>query len=284
MTMLPYRSVLYLPASKQRAIDKARMLPCDAVILDLEDAVAPDAKADARQNAIRAIRNDGFGDRPVILRINAPDTPWGPDDLAASVDLNVSAVLVPKVSSVDVLRTCRARLGTNIALWAMIETCASILNIAAITSACREVGLTALVMGTNDLAKEMLCRLDPARTALVPALTLAVLAARAQGLAIVDGVYNDLEDAHGLRIECAQGRQLGFDGKTLIHPDQIAAANEAFSPSAEEIVHARAIVEAFGDPSNAGQGVIRVNGKMTELLHLDQARRTLSIAEKMAAA
>jgi citrate lyase subunit beta / citryl-CoA lyase len=278
-----YRSVLYMPASRERAIAKARTLACDAVILDLEDSVAPETKVKARQNAIRAIGEGGFGRRQVVLRVNGLDTPWGRDDLAASADLNVAAVLVPKVSSPDLLRTCRAQLGPKTPLWAMIETCASIINIGAITNACEEVGLTALVIGTNDLAKEMRCRVDEQRTALVPALIAAVLAARAYGVAVLDGVYNDLKNANGFRSQCVQGLQLGFDGKTLIHPDQIAVANEVFSPSAEEIAHARAIVEAFSEPANAGKGVITVGGKMTELLHLAEAHRTLAIAETMTA-
>jgi citrate lyase subunit beta/citryl-CoA lyase len=245
----------------------------------MTNTVAPEAKLDARQKAIRALRESGFGHRQIIVRVNGLDTPWGADDLAAIAGLDVTAVLVPKVSSADLLRDCRARLGPRGTLWAMIETCSSILNIAAISGAYKEVGLTALVIGTNDLAKELRCRIDASRAALAPALTLAVLAARAHGLAIVDGVYNGFNNLEGLRHECTQGAQLGFDGKTLIHPDQIPIANEVYSPTLEEIAHAHAIVQAFSDPANAGKGVITVNGKMTELLHLAQARQTLAIAD-----
>jgi len=185
------------------------------------------------------------------------------------------------VASVQMLHACRTALGSTPTLWAMIETCSSILHISALTEACQDVALTGLVVGTNDLSQEMRCRIDGPRTALLPALTMAVLAARAHGLLIIDGVYGDLKDADGLRRECAQGMQLGFDGKSLIHPDQIAIANEAFSPTAEEIIAARAIVAAFEDPAQAARGVITVNGKMIERLHLEQARRVLALAERM---
>lgn len=273
-----YRSLLYIPADKKCAIEKARNLACDGVILDLEDAVAPDSKAEARAAAVAAVRAGGFGDRQLVLRINGLETPWGAEDLAACAGLDLAAILVPKVSSPKILRSIRSAIGEGTPLWAMIETCASILSIQSIMAAANEVDLSALVIGTNDLAKEMRCQVDPSRTALVPTLTTALLAARAYGLAIVDGVYNDFSDPSGLEAECRQGRLLGFDGKTLIHPAQIAIANTVFSPSQTEIEQARTIVAAFTHPDNAGKGVISVGGKMVELLHLGTAERVLAIA------
>ena len=267
------RSALYLPASNERAIAKARTLTCDAVILDLEDAVAPEQKAAARARAVAAL-DDGFGDRTVVVRINGRDTPWGADDAAAV--RKAAAVLVPKVSGPADLAAARAAIGPGPALWAMVETCAGVLALPAIAAAARENGLAALVVGTNDLAKEMRCRPDAARTPLMPALTQVVLAARAAGIVALDGVLNALDDPDRLAAECRQGAMLGFDGKTLIHPGQIAAADAAFGPTAEEIAWAEAVVKAFADPESTGKGAIRLEGAMVERLHLAEAERMLA--------
>jgi len=273
------RSVLYMPASNARAIDKARVLPCDAVIIDLEDAVAPDAKAVARSLAIAAISEGGFGTRRVVLRVNGLDTAWGEDDLAACRDADVAAVLIPKVSAVQDLQRYRTALGNDTPIWGMVETCSAVLSIGPIAAAAADAGLTALVAGTNDLAKEMKCTIDASRTALLPALTAIVIAARAHGLVAIDGVFNALDDDEGLRTECAQGRMLGFDGKTLIHPKQIALTNVGFQPSDEEICEAREIIAAFENPVNAGKGAISVGGRMVELLHLERARELCQMAD-----
>jgi citrate lyase subunit beta/citryl-CoA lyase len=267
------RSALYLPASNARAIEKARALPCDAVILDLEDAVAPDAKAVARAQAVAALRQD-WGGRPVVVRINALDTDWGQQDVLALADAECAAVLVPKVSAPDDLQALRARLPRP-DVWAMVETPAAVLNLRSLAQAAGGLGLTALVAGTNDLANELRCKPEMARTPLLHALSQIVLAARAAGLIALDGVLNALGDPDRLREECEQGAMLGFDGKTLIHPDQIAAANAAFGPSEAERAWARRIVEAFAAPEAAGKGAIRLDGTMVERLHLAQAERLL---------
>lgn len=279
----PIRSALYLPANKERALEKSRGLPCDLVILDLEDAVSPDDKDVARAQAVSAVGAGGFASGTPMVRINGLDTPWSKQDLASLTGSKVRRVLIPKVSSVHVLADVRHTLGAGVALWAMVETCAGILDIARIAAEGRALGLEGFVIGPNDLAKEMRCRPDATRTPLVPALTQAVMAARAHGLLILDGVYNDFRDADGLRRECAQGVMLGFDGKSLIHPDQIAIANEVFSPSADEIAQARAIVSAFALPENLNKGVINMDGRMVELLHLAEARRVLAVAERIVA-
>ncbi len=284
MTLIrPRRSALFLPASNARAIEKARTLPCDVVILDLEDAVAPEAKAAARQAALAAMR-EGFGARERVIRANALDTEWAADDLAALRDADVDAVLLPKVSSADDLRRARQMLGTRPAVWAMIETCRAIVDLAAITAAAEETGLTLLVAGTNDLAKEMRCRPGETRAPLLPLLAQLVVAARAAGLAVLDGVSNAIDDPAPVEAECAQGLAWGFDGKTLIHPSQIAPANRIFAPSEDEVAWARAVIAAFDLPENAGRGAIRVEGKMVELLHRDQAVRTLAVHEPIVGA
>jgi len=270
--MRPCRSALYLPASNARAIEKARGLPCDAVILDLEDAVAPEAKADARATAVAAFRAGGFGGRLTVLRVNGAETPWGADDLAAARDLPVDAVLVPKIRAAEEVAQVRAALAGP-ALWVMIETCRAIGNLQAIADAAGPGG--ALVLGTNDLALEMRCA---GRAALAPVLTLAVAAARAAGILVLDGVRNDFSDLDAFADEAREGRALGFDGKTLIHPAQIDPCNAAFSPSASEVAAARAVVAAFALAENAGKGAIRLDGRMIERLHLAEAERTLSLA------
>ena len=275
------RSALYMPASNARAIAKARTLPVDAVILDLEDAVAPDAKAAARQQAVDVVREGGFGDREVAIRINALDTPWGVEDLAAAVAAGPSAILVPKVASAADIAACQAYLDHGkgrIELWVMIETCRAIVDIAAIAAMAESSALSCFVMGTNDLAKEIGIAPDPRAAVIQTALAQTVIAARAYGVALLDGVSNNFDDEAAFAESCAMGVALGFDGKTLIHPKQIDICNRAFAPSAEQVVEAEAIVAAFALPENAGKGAIKLDGRMVELLHLEQARAMLAKA------
>jgi citrate lyase subunit beta/citryl-CoA lyase len=277
MTTRRRRSALYMPASNAGAIAKARTLDCDVVILDLEDAVAPEEKAAARDRVVEAVREDGFGARELVVRVNGLDTPWYADDIAAIRAIGVDAVLVPKVSSVADLLAVRASLGENGSpIWAMIETCAAILALPALSAAAAETRLIALIAGTNDLAKEMRCRLGADRMPLIPALTATIMAARAAGIVALDGVCNALDDPPRFAAECAQGMTLGFDGKTLIHPSQIDAANASFGPSEEELAWARKIVAAFQDSKNANKGAIRLNGQMIERLHLADAEAMLA--------
>lgn len=270
-----FRSALFMPAANERAIARARTLPCDAVILDLEDAVAPEAKTAARARAVAAAREGGFGARMVVVRVNGLGTKWVEDDLAALREMPCDAVLVPKVDRADDLRWVRARL-PSARLWAMVESCRGVLALPELASAAGELGLVALIVGTNDLAKDMRCRADAARTPLLPILSQIVVAARAGDMIALDGVCNALGDPARLEAECAQGAMLGFDGKTLIHPDQIDAANTAFGPSAAEVAWAREVVAAFADPVNAGKGAIRLDGAMVERLHLAEAERLLA--------
>ena len=282
----PRRSALYLPASNAKAIAKARTLPADIVILDLEDAVAPEAKDDARAAAVAAVREGGFGTREVAIRANGIDTPWGAADLAAIATSGADAVLVPKVSStrdIDRYEAALSAAPASMQLWAMIETCACIPQLDAIAGTAASTRLSLFILGTNDLAKEMRARLTPERTPFLPFLSLAVAAARAHGVAILDGVCNEFRDLDVFRAEAEQGLLFGFDGKSLIHPDQIGPCNEVFSPSADELAWARAVISAFALPENAGKGAIRVEGKMAELLHLDQAKRLIAVAEQIAA-
>jgi citrate lyase subunit beta/citryl-CoA lyase len=274
----PRRSALYMPGSNARAIEKAKTLAADVVIFDLEDAVAPDTKAQAREQVCAAVEAGGYGLRELVIRINALETPWGEADLAAAIAAAPDAILVPKVSSAETLAAVGLRLrklgaAERTKIWAMIETPLAILRAENIASAARDVDtrLACFVMGTNDLAKDTRARLLP-----------ALAAARAHGIDILDGVYNNLSDADGFRTECEQGRDCGFDGKTLIHPDQIAAANEIYAPSQQEIESARAIVAAFERPENAGKGAISLNGRMVERLHAEMAKRTLALAEAIA--
>jgi citrate lyase beta subunit len=264
------RSVLFLPASNPRAIDKARGLDCDVAVLDLEDAVAPEAKDTARRAAVEALAGAGFGPR-LAVRVNGLDTPWGADDLAAVGGFEV--VVAPKVESADGARALRARLPEGASLWAMVETPAAVLRLDAIAGS----GVAALVLGVNDLAAGLRSGPSPDREPLKPWMAATVAAARAHGLLAIDGVYNRFEDDAGLEAECAQGRLYGFDGKSLIHPRQIAAANAAFGPSVEEIECARAVVEAFAAPEAEGRGAIRVGGQMVERLHLEAAQRVLGL-------
>jgi citrate lyase subunit beta/citryl-CoA lyase len=290
MTIRPRRSVLYMPGSNARAMEKARELPVDAVILDLEDAVAPDAKATARELIVGTLQKGGFGCREVLVRINALDTAWWLDDLAVAA-AGPDAILVPKVSTPDQLREVAkhlvgVRAEAGIRVWAMMETPLAMLNAGAIAAAARDAGtrLAGFVMGTNDLAKDTGARLVPGRAPMLPWLMNCVAAARAYGLDILDGVYNELGNADGFAAECRQARDLGFDGKTLIHPQQIAPCNEAFSPTPEEVTWARKIIEAFDLPENKNKGVIQVDGRMVEILHADMARRTVAIADASAQA
>jgi citrate lyase subunit beta/citryl-CoA lyase len=280
----PRRSALYLPASNARAIAKARSLPADIIVLDLEDAVAPDMKAEARQAALAAVKEGGFGNRELVIRANGIDTPWGADDLAAIAGSGADAVLVPKVSSpADIGRyhDALAAAPQTMALWAMIETCACIPALWDIAAMARTTRLSLFSIGTNDLAKEMQARLMPGRTPFLPFLSMAVAAARTHGLAILDGVCNEFRDLAAFRTEAEQGLLFGFDGKSLIHPDQIAPCNDVFSPSAEELARASSVVDAFALPENTGKGAIRVDGKMAELLHLEQAKRLLAVAARI---
>ncbi len=281
----PRRSALYLPASNPRALDKARTLPCDVVILDLEDAVAPEAKEMARAQAVEAVRAGGFGRRELVVRVNGLETPWGPDDLRVVAEAAPDAVLVPKVNDGGDIATCQALIAgapEHMRLWAMIETARSLFRLDAIAAASANSRLSMFVLGTNDLAKEMGATLTKARLPFVGALGLAVAAARAYGLGILDGVFNGLEDEAGLVEQCRQGVEFGFDGKTLIHPRQIDPCNAAFSPSEDQIGWAETILAAFKLPENAGKGAIRVDGRMVERLHLVAARRTLAIRDAIA--
>lgn len=273
----PRRSALYLPASNARAIEKARTLDADVVILDLEDAVAPEMKAQAREQAVQAAREGGFGGRELVIRVNALDTEWGADDISAVAGAGADAILAPKVSSAEDVAAYRARLA-NAPLWVMIETCASLFRLEQIAAA----GPACLVMGTNDLAKEMRAPLTRKRTVFHPALAMTVAAARSAGIAVLDGVCNEIEDQPILDEACRQGVEFGFDGKTLIHPAQIAICNAAFAPSLEALAHARAVIAAFADPDNAGRGAIRVQGKMAERLHLVEAERLVAVAAAIA--
>lgn len=276
----PRRSALYLPASNERAVAKARTLAADIVILDLEDAVAPEAKTAAREAAVAAVRQGGFAAPEVAIRANGLDTEWGADDLAAIVTSGADAVLVPKVSSaVDIARyqDAIASAPSALQLWAMIETCASMAQLDAIAAMASSTRLSLWVMGTNDLAKEMRARLTPERTPFLPLLSMAVAAARAHGVAIIDGVCNEFRDLDAFRAEAEQGLLFGFDGKSLIHPAQIEPCNAVFSPSEAELAWARAVIAAFALPENQGKGAISVAGQMAELLHLDQAKQLVAM-------
>jgi len=272
-----------MPAANARAIEKARTLPCDVVILDLEDAVAPDAKDAARDQAVQAVRAGGFGGRELVIRVNGLETPWGAADLAAAVEAQPDAILVPKVAAPQDVEAYDAAVSGKPRLWAMIETCAAVFRLEAIAGAARTTRLDAWVIGTNDLAKEMRCRQGVDRTPLAPLLALAVAAARAQEMVILDGVFNDIDDAAGLARQCAQGVEFGFDGKTLIHPSQIGPANAAFSPDPDQVAWARKVAAAFEIPENSVKGVLRVDGRMVERLHLAEAMRLIAVADAIAA-
>jgi citrate lyase subunit beta/citryl-CoA lyase len=290
MSVRPRRSVLYMPGSNARAMDKARRLPVDAIILDLEDSVAPDAKEAARQSVKTAIKAGGFGAREVAVRINSLDTEWWLADVNMIHEVGPDVILVPKISHPDPIKHLADRLmdigaDHKIKVWAMIETPQAILNAAAIAATAHdmETRLACFVMGTNDLAKETGTRLVPGRAPMLPWMMTVVAAARSYRLDILDGPFNDLGDAEGFAQECAQARDMGFDGKTLIHPNQIETCNAAFSPGEDEVAWARAIIAAFERPENHGKGVIALDGRMVERLHADMARRTVAIADAIAA-
>ena len=280
----PRRSVLYMPSSNERALEKAKTIACDAIIFDLEDAVAPDAKPAARDAACAAVASGEYGRRELIIRVNGIGTEWHDADLAAAATSGADVVLVPKVNSADEVRALVAALeaaGAPAAttLWAMVETPIAMLNALSIAQASDR--LTGFVMGTNDLVKELYAEHVPGRQPVITGLGLALLAARAAGIVIIDGVYNDVQNIDGFRAECQQGRELGFDGKTLIHPGQVEGANEIFAPSAEAIESARGVLAAW--EAGAGTGVVTYNGRMIENLHVESAQRTLAIADAIAA-
>jgi len=280
----PRRSLLYVPGSNSRALEKARGLPADGLILDLEDAVAPDAKENARAIVATALADGGYGRRELVLRVNALDTPWGHADLTAAATMPIDAVLLPKVESADRVRLTVSLLDTlgapeRIPVWCMLETSLGILYAREIAAASPR--LAALVLGTSDLTKDLHALSTRDRLPLLASLGLATLAARAHGLAILDGVHLDLSDDEGFVASCRQGRELGFDGKTLIHPKQIAPANAAFAPSAEEVAWSRRIIATHAEAAAAGKGVVLVDGRLIETLHVENARRLVALAEEI---
>jgi citrate lyase subunit beta/citryl-CoA lyase len=282
----PRRSALYMPASNAKAVEKARTLDADVIILDLEDAVAPEAKPAAREAAVVAVQAGGFGAREVVIRVNGIDTPWGAEDLAAAAEAGPDAVLVPKVNDAADVRLYDQRLHAAppaTRLWTMIETAKAAFHLWEMAEAAHGTRLSAWVMGVNDFAKEMRARQTPDRAPFLPLLTLSVAAARAHGLTILDGVHNDIENLEALEAVCVQGVDFGFDGKTLIHPKHLEICNRVFSPSPEDIAWSRAVIAAFNAPENSGKGALRVDGKMAERLHLAQAERLVAVAEAIAA-
>lgn len=286
MTLRPRRSALYMPGSNARALEKAKTLAADTLILDLEDAVAPQAKEAARAQVCAAVAAGGYGHRELVIRINALDTPWGPADLQAAARSGAGAVLVPKPNTGSDIAKATAALAEAgapeaLRLWAMIETPLAILHLQEIAAAARQPGarLACFVLGTNDLVKETRADLSHSRRPALYWLSASVTAARAHGLDVLDGVYNDFKDVDGFARECEHARALGFDGKTLIHPDQVGPANAAFAPREAEVAWARKIIAAFEQPDNTGKGVITVDGRMVELLHAEMARRTVAIAD-----
>ncbi len=285
-TVRPRRSVLYMPGANERALEKAKALPADAIIFDLEDAVAPDAKAEARDRVCAAVASGAYGGRELTIRANGLDTEWHADDLAAISAAGPAAVVVPKVNSVADVQAIEAALDRHGApdhtrIWAMVETPVAMLHAEEIAAASER--LTVLVMGTNDLAKELHAEHVPGRQPLLTGLGLCLLAARATGKVILDGVYNDIKDEEGFRAECVQGRQMGFDGKTLIHPSQLEPCNEVFAPSDDEVAQARKIIAAFEEAKAEGRGVVTVDGRMIENLHVDNALRVLALDDAIAA-
>ncbi len=286
----PRRSLLFMPGSNARALEKARILPADGIILDLEDSVAPDAKAMARDQIAQTIAQKGFGKREVLIRVNALDSPWWIDDVTMAGKAGPDGILVPKISSVKDLNAIADRLGdinadNAIKVWVMIETARGVLHAEEIAAASRdsETRLAGFVFGPNDISRETRIKMQPGRAAMIPMMTHCILAARAHGLEILDGPYSDFSNTDGFALECAQARDLGFDGKTLIHPGQIVACNAIFTPPAEEVAHARKIITAFERPENASRGAIQIEGQMVERLHADMARRTIAIADAIAA-
>ena len=290
MTVLrPRRSVLYMPGSNARALEKAKTLPADGVILDLEDSVAPDAKESARQQVCDTVKAGGFGPREVFIRTNAIDTPWFSDDLTAAAQAAPDGIVVPKISSPDQLETIGQRLldmSTNhkTKIWAMIESPLAVFNVLPIAACARdsETRLAGFVLGTNDIAKDTRARQVTGRWPMIGWLMNVIAASRIHGIDVLDGVYNNIGDAEGFVKECEQGRDMGFDGKTLIHPNQIEPCNMVFSPSDEEVAQARKWIAAFDLPENKSKGVVSIDGKMVERLHADMARRTVAVADAIA--
>jgi citrate lyase subunit beta/citryl-CoA lyase len=286
----PRRSLLFMPGSNPRALEKARILPADGIILDLEDSVAPDAKAVARDQIARALAAGGFGKREVLIRVNSLDSPWWKDDIAMAGTARPAGILVPKIYGVEDLVAIGHSLrdinaDPSIKVWAMIETARAVLQAEELAAVSRDLDmrLAGFVFGPNDISRETRIRMLPGRAAMIPMITHCILAVRAHGLEILDGPYSDFSNVDGFALECAQARDLGFDGKTLIHPGQIVACNAIFTPPAEEVAHARKIIAAFERPENASRGAIQLDGQMVERLHAEMAKRTIAIADAIAA-
>ncbi|NPU14183.1 CoA ester lyase [Bradyrhizobium sp. 83002] len=287
----PRRSLLFMPGSNARALEKGRNLPADGLILDLEDSVAPDAKAAAREQIAKAVAADGYGKRELLIRINSLDTSWWSDDVAMAGRTATDGILVPKVSTVEDLRMVTSRLAEvgadpSLKVWAMIETARAVLDADRLAATVHEEGsrLAGFVFGPNDISRETRIRMLPGRATMLPMISHCILATRAHGLEILDGPYSDFANADGFSQECIQARDLGFDGKTLIHPGQIDACNAIFTPPAAEVADARKIIAAFELPENASRGAIQIDGRMVERLHAEMARRTIAIADAIAAA
>jgi len=286
----PRRSLLFMPGSNARALEKARNLAADCLILDLEDSVAPEAKAKAREQIAQAVQAKGFGKREVLIRTNGLDAPWWSEDVAMAGAVTPDGILVPKISSVEDLNKIGARLSAvgapaSIKVWAMVETARAVLDADQLAASSRDpkTRLAGFVFGPNDLARETRIRMLPGRATMIPIITHCVLAAHAHGLEMLDGPYSDIANLDGFAAECAQGRDLGFDGKTLIHPSHIEACNAIFTPPREEVAEARKIIAAFALPENASRGAIQLDGRMVERLHAEMARRTIAIADAIAA-
>jgi citrate lyase subunit beta / citryl-CoA lyase len=286
----PRRSLLFMPGSNARALEKARNLPADGLILDLEDSVAPDAKANARDQIAQAVMAKGFGKREILIRTNGLDTPWWADDVAMAGAVEPDGILVPKVSTTGDLEKIGSRLkeigaGAQVKVWAMIETARAVLDADQLAAGARDprTRLAGFVFGPNDISRETRIRMLPGRAAMIPMITHCVLAAHAHGLEMLDGPYSDIGNLDGFAAECAQGRDLGFDGKTLIHPSHIDACNAVFTPPADEVAEARKIIAAFEKPENVSRGAIQLDGRMVERLHAEMARRTIAIADAIAA-
>jgi citrate lyase subunit beta/citryl-CoA lyase len=286
----PRRSLLFMPGSNARALEKARNLPADGLILDLEDSVAPEAKAKAREQIAQAVTAKGFGKREILIRTNGLDTAWWADDVAMAGAVEPDGILVPKVSSVEDLVKIGSRLkeigaGAKVRVWAMIETARAVLDADKLAASVRDpkTRLAGFVFGPNDISRETRIKMLPGRATMIPMITHCVLAAHAHGLDMLDGPYGDIGNLDGFAAECAQGRDLGFDGKTLIHPSHIDACNAIFTPPADEVAEARKIVAAFEKPENASRGAIQLDGRMVERLHAEMARRTIAIADAIAA-
>ncbi|MBM3729462.1 MAG: CoA ester lyase [Actinobacteria bacterium] len=283
-SLRPRRSVLYMPAANERALEKAKTIPTDALIFDLEDAVSPESKDVARENAVRAASSGDYAKREITIRCNGLDTPWGAADIAAAAKSCASSIVIPKVSSAAEVDEVSRHLDAagapaEMTIWAMVETPSAIFDSREIAAHPR---VAVLVMGTNDLVKELHAVQVPGRAPLVPHLAAALLAAREAGKPILDGVYNEIKNAEGFRAECVQGMQMGFDGKTLIHPDQVAIANEVWAPGGSEVEHAHRVIEAFNAARAEGKGVVQLDGRMIENLHVANAERLIAIASAIA--